>query len=249
MFKPFVWMATGGVLVALVLSSGVWQVGDRLVGTLQTLVNRPQPSPSVDVQSLVIQQIQSASDLTTAVYSMQAVVPTRQDAEIAGLVIGTTKLLYVAYGEVRAGVDLSQVTAENVRVEGDRIRLLLPPPRILTSQIDVNRSKVYDYDRGFLNLGPDTAPLLQSQAQQEALQQIVAAACNDGLLGKASDRARLVVSQLLKTAGYQTVQVDSQPAAPTACESTTSVNSQPLESSGNSRQSPSPFVSPAGTGW
>ena len=166
---------------------------------------------------MVIQQVREASELTTAVFTMQAVVPTNQDTAIGGWVIGSTKLLYVAQGEVKAGVDLSKLSATNVKVVDDRVQILLPPPQILTSKIDVNRSKVYDYNRGFLGLGPDTAPQLQTLAQQKALQTIVTTACDDGLLQRANDRAKFVVTQLLATSGHKGAIVETQPPAAQAC--------------------------------
>lgn len=211
-------MLTGSVTTLGVLSYfGAWQPGDRLVKALQSVVANPQPVAQVDVQSLVIQQVRDASELTTAVYSPQAVVPTRRDATLAGVVLGTTRLLYIAQGEVRAGVDLSQLSPQAIQIKGDQVQLQLPPPRILSRSIDVNRSRVYDYNRGFLNLGPDVAPELQSLAQQEALQQVVQAACRDGVLERASDRARLVVTQLLRSAGYTTITVTVPAVAADAC--------------------------------
>jgi hypothetical protein len=56
-----------------------------------------------------------------------------------------------------------------VQVTNNTIQLRLPPPRILDSKIDVNRSSVYDYNRGFLGLGPDVGPQLQTLAQRETL--------------------------------------------------------------------------------
>jgi hypothetical protein len=148
---------------------------------------------------------------------MEAVVPTRQDRKLAGYKVGTTTLLYIAYGEVRAGVDLKDVKADDVKIVNDTIQLQLPPPRILDSKIDVNRSTVYDYDRGFLGLGPDVAPQLQTLAQQETLKRIVAAACRENLLEQANDRAQLVVEKLLNTAGYKTIAVKTQSAPPGIC--------------------------------
>lgn len=215
-------MVTGGAAAALLLTSiGLWQSGsqffNQIGASLQSFWQPVPPSPQVDVQAIVLQQIREASELTTAAFTMQAVVPTSQDAALGGFVIGTTKLLYIAYGEVQAGVDLSQLTPENVQIRGDQIQLRLPPPKILDSKIDVNKSQVYDYNRGMLGLGPDVAPELQSLAQQKALQKITAAACSNGLLEKASDRARLVVTQLLSTAGYQAVNVEIQAPLPGTC--------------------------------
>jgi hypothetical protein len=211
-------LTTGGVmLVALLLLVGVWRSGDRFFKKVEELFTPPPATPKVDVRSVVVRQVQNASELTTAVFAMEAVVPTSQDQTVGSLVIGTTRLLYIAYGEVRAGVDLSQLQVEDVQVSGDTVRLRLPPPRLLDSKIDVARSSVYDYNRGFLGLGPDVAPKLQELAQQEALRKIQVAACSNGVLDKANDRAKLVVVQLLSTVGDKEVQVETQPPAPNAC--------------------------------
>ncbi len=217
-FGGLLWMLSGGALTAaLLIGFSQWQWGDRLKSAFSTLINPPQPAATVDVRSIMIQTMREASELTTASFIMQAVVPTEQDATLSGFTIGTTKLLYVAHGEVQAGVDLSQLTEQSVQTSGDTIQIQLPPPKILNSKIDVTKSQVYDYNRGFLGLGPDVAPDLQTKAQQEALQKIVQAACEAGLLQKASDRAKFVVTQLLNTASYKSVAIVAQPVPANAC--------------------------------
>lgn len=211
-------LLTGGLLAAVAVGS-FWAVksSDRFLSAVNKFLDTTPPPPEVDVRSVVIQKVQDASELTTAVYTMQAVVPTSQDTQFGGMVVGTTKLLYIAHGEVQAGVDLSQVRQKNIQVQGDTIQVVLPPPRILNSKIDVNRSQVYDYNRGNFGLGPDVAPSLQTLAQQKALKTVVESACNDGILNKANDRARLVVTQLLSTAGYPRVVVETQTPAAGDC--------------------------------
>jgi uncharacterized hydantoinase/oxoprolinase family protein len=59
---------------------------------------------------------------------------------------------------------------------------------------------------------------LQTLAQRETLKKIVAAACSQGVLKQANDRAELVVEKLLNTAGYKQVQVKTQPPAPGTCQ-------------------------------
>lgn len=209
----------GGLMLVVLILLGVWQSSGQLLGQVGTLfrLNAPPPSPKVDVRSLVVQQVRNVSELTTAVFTMEAVVPASQDATFGGLVVGTTKLLYIAYGEVRAGVDLSQLKPEDVQVTDNGLYLRLPPPQLLDSKIDVNRSTVYDYNRGVLNLGPDSAPQLQKLAQQEALKKITAAACDNKLMQQASDRAKLAVTQLLTTSGHTQVTVEVPPPSPSAC--------------------------------
>jgi len=216
--KPLLLVATGGLgLAALLVGVGVWHTGTGFLDALHTGWMAPPPPPKVDVQSLVLEQVRTVSELTTAVFGMQAVVPTSRDRTLGGYVIGKTTLLYIAYGEVRAGVDLSDLTPSNVQVTGDAVTVTLPPPHILDSKIDVTRSQVYDYDRGFLGLGPDVAPDLQQLAQQKTLQTILDTACKQGLLQQASDRAQVVVTKLLNTAGYQKVSVEIQPPDNKTC--------------------------------
>lgn len=218
MFKNISLMLTGsGLLLGAVLVTGFLRSGNQFFDQVKSLVTAKPPEPKVETRSVVIQQIRQASELTTAVFTMEAVVPAQQDAAIAGMVIGTTKLLYIARGEVRAGVDLSALAPENVQVSGDTIRLRLPAPKILDQKIDIARSTVYDYNRGPLGLGPDVAPNLQKLAQEEALKKIQLAACADGILEKANDRAKLAVSQLIRISGIKEVVVESQPVTAQQC--------------------------------
>ncbi|NJN88395.1 MAG: DUF4230 domain-containing protein [Leptolyngbyaceae cyanobacterium SL_7_1] len=211
-------MLTGGIVLAgAFVGYGVWRSGNQFLSGVRDIFTAEQPEPQVDVQSIVLQQVRGASELTTAVFAMQAVVPASRDRTVAGYTVGKTTLLYIAYGEVRAGVDLSKLTPENVNVVGDTVYLQLPPPQILDSKIDVTRSTVYDYDRGFLGLGPDAAPELQSLAERQTLEEIVQTACNQGLLQEASDRAKVTVTQLLGTAGHNNFSVEVQPALATTC--------------------------------
>lgn len=215
-------LATGGLtmlgLVTLAnLGANLGRTGGQFFSRIGNLFSVEEPPAQVDIRSLVVQQVRNASELTTAVYSMESVVPTSRERTLGGYVIGKTTLLYIAHGEVRAGVDLAALRPEDVQTLGTGLTLRLPPPKILDSKIDVNRSKVYDYDRGFMGLGPDVAPELQELAQRETLAKIVETACTDGVLQSANDRAKLAVSQLLTTAGYANVTVEIQPPAADAC--------------------------------
>lgn len=219
LLKNMMLLTTSGVLLTgLLFGIGMWRSGVRFWDGVTGIFNLEQPEPKVDVRSLVVKQVRGASELTTSVFTMESVVPTRQERQLAGYTVGATTLLYIAYGEVRAGVDLAELDASDVKVVEDKVTLELPPPRILDKKIDVTRSQVYDYDRGFLGLGPDVAPQLQTLAQQETLKKIVTTACSQGILEKANDRAELVVSKLLNTSDYKEVEVKTQPAPQGSCQ-------------------------------
>jgi hypothetical protein len=243
LFKNLSLMATGGMLVlGLLLLLGMWRTGSGFLNNLRSLFTVTEPPAKVDVRSMVVQQVRGASELTTAVYSMESVVPTSRERTIGGYVIGKTTLLYIAHGEVRAGVDLATLQPEDVQITGDALSLRLPPPKILDSKIDVNRSQVYDYDRGFMGLGPDVAPELQELAQRETLSKIVETACTDGVLQSANERAKLAVSQLLTTAGYSQFTIETQAPTVEACIASSAPASTPPTLIVPS--SPSPLPSP-----
>jgi hypothetical protein len=216
--KSVSFIATSGLSLATVLVLvGVMRSGTGFFATVFGAVTAPQPVPKVDVRSAVVQQVRGVSELTTAVFAMETVVPTSRERTISGFVVGKTTLLYIGYGEVRAGLDLSTLTPDAVQMQGETLLLRLPPPRILDSKVDVNRSKVYDYDRGFMGMGPDVAPELQDLAQRKTLERLIQSACSQGLLQTANDRARLAISQLLTTSGYRQVTIETQPPAADAC--------------------------------
>ena len=209
---------SGGMLIlGMIAGVGLWRSGEEFVNGIRSAFLPAEPVETVDVQTVVVQQIRSASELTTAVFSMEAVVPTSSSRTFANYEIGKTTLIYVAKGEVRAGVDLSAIAPDHVRASGEVLQVMLPPASIIDKKIDVGDSQVFAYDRGFLGLGPDRAPELQDQAQEVALQKLIFAACEEGILQQASARAELVVTQLLQNTGFEQVIVESQPTANHAC--------------------------------
>lgn len=218
--KAFLLMTTGGItLVTLLILIGIWRAGTGFFSFIETLFNAPPPQPEVAVPTMVVNQIQGVSDLTTAVFTMEAIVPTQQDRKLGNVTLGTTRLLYIAQGEVRAGVDLSAMTAEDIVVneETDSVVVKIPSAEILNHNLNVKQSQVYEYNRGFLNLGPDVAPQLQTLAQQKTLDKVLSAACEQGILDQARDRAQLTIQELLTASGYSKVKVVSEVSPTTQC--------------------------------
>ena len=150
-------------------------------------------------------------------FEMEAVVPVSEKGK-GGII--ESKLLYIAHGNVRVGVDLSEFQADDVQVEGDKISVTLPALKVLDSKLDLEHSSVYSYDRGFLGWGPDVMNL-QGQAQREAIKKVEEAACQNWLLKTASDRVEKTVehllSQVLKDRGYREIIVKAQPPSEGSC--------------------------------
>ncbi|MEO1093726.1 MAG: DUF4230 domain-containing protein [Cyanobacteria bacterium J06638_28] len=218
-FKGFAGSLSGSlVLLGIVAGIGLWRSGEQFVTGIKMALTPAEPEEQVDVRTVVVQQVQGASELTTAVFTMEAVVPATSTRTLANYEIGKTTLIYIANGEVEAGVDLSEIRPNDIQVvDENTLRVRLPAPKIVDSKIDVSQSQVFDYNRGFLGLGPDRAPVLQDKAQAEALVRIVNAACEQDILQQASDRAELVVGKLLQNAGYTQVLMESRPSDNVDC--------------------------------
>ena len=209
-------LGSAGIAVALIFSYlNIWKINWTWFGGLGDWFRLEEQEPELASSTMIVQQIRGVSELTTTVFSMETVVPASQTKEWGNFVVGESRLLYVAYGEVRAGIDLSQLSEDAVTNEGDRIIVTLPEPKILDKKIDVEQSRIYDYDRGFLNLGPDKIPELLEFAQRETLNNILIKACDHGILREANEKAEIALMGLLENPSFGTVEI--QTTQPTVC--------------------------------
>ncbi|MDJ0589640.1 MAG: DUF4230 domain-containing protein [Pleurocapsa sp. MO_226.B13] len=223
--KLFLYGVGGINLIVVLIILSIWQTSDRVLNLIGNLF-KPQPIELNTANSaLIVDRIQNLQELTTTVQTMEKIVPTSAERKLGDFPLATTRLLYIARGEIRAGVDLNQLSDRDIQVDRQHqsIEINLPPAKILDSKIDLNNSRVYDYDRGFLNLGPDVAPQLQTLAQRTTLTEIVDTACSDGILETANTRAKESITQLLTSFGYSQVKVNTTP--PNSCATITTLSS------------------------
>ena len=217
--KKILFFSAGSTLFILVSAILIARSGDRYINNLLDIF-RPQPIESkVADSALLLQKIQNLQELTTTVYQMETVVPTSADRTFGkNWTVATTRLLYLARGEVKAGIDLNQLTTEDIQISQNKIAIAIPSAKILDSKVDVDSSAVYHYDRGFLNLGPDVAPDLQTLAQQKTLTKIVATACNDGILDRANQQAKVAIASLITATNDKEIEITIDPKSSLPCQ-------------------------------
>ena len=213
--KLLLWSAGGINLVILLILLSIWRTGDRTLNFMGNLFKFSAAESKVENFTPLVQRIENIQELSTTVQTIETVVPASAERKIGDIPLATTRLLYIARGEIEAGVDLSQLTDADIVVSNNSVEINLPPAKILDSKIDVNRSRVYDYNRGFLNLGPDVAPQLQTLAQRETLSKMIATACQEGILDNANLKAKEAITQLLMNTGHRQVTVNT--TAATTC--------------------------------
>jgi hypothetical protein len=202
---------TGWALVSAV--RGVTGVPATTVGGIATQVEQIfNPTPTIYPDPVtVILQVRALSRLESAQYTIEKVITaeTGQGA-LAGLF--GDRLLFVAHGEVIAGVDLSKLQATDITVTpAGQVTVILPAPEIFVSTLDNDKSYVYDRQTGLFTNGDVN---LETQARQVAEQEIERAALEDGILDLATRNASAFIESLLLSLGFEDVVIVQATAVP-----------------------------------
>ena len=177
-----------------------------ITGGLATQVQQLiHPTPTIYPNPVtVVLQVRSLARLETAQYTIEKVVTaeTGQGA-LAGLF--GDRLLFVAHGEVIAGVDLSQLAERDVLVSPDgRVTLVMPAAEVFVATLDNEKSYVYDRQTGVFTHGDVN---LETQARQVAEQEIEKGALEGGILKTAQTNAEAFLERLLLSLGFTSVQI------------------------------------------
>jgi hypothetical protein len=187
-----------------------------MTGNLGTQVSQlMHPSPTVLPDPItIVRDVRSLARLETIQFTVEKVITAETGQGTLGLLFGD-KLIFVAHGQVLAGVDLSKMGADDMYVKDGILHVRLPPAEIFVAALDNNKSYVYNRDTGLLTKGDVN---LETSARKVAEQEIAKAAAEDGILDQAQRNAESYLSRLFDTLGYKDVIFDgsSQPALVTA---------------------------------
>ena len=157
----------------------------------------------------VVRQIQTLSDLVTVKYVVEKVVilDAPPESTLGQFVQGDNRVLLLAHGIVKAGIDLQHLAPGDVTISGRTIRIKLPPAQITDAYLDENQTQVIDWKQGFLR-GFDKD--LEQKARLMAVDDIRRAARKDGILDEATKRGQLQLAVLLHRAGFERVEFPGQ---------------------------------------
>jgi len=173
-----------------------------LVGVLSGVVFRRfirvLPGPAPVNTSTVIQQIEGLAQLVTVKYVLEKVV-ILEDVKI----YGENRVVLVAHGVVKAGIDLAQIQPEHIEIRGRNVAIAMPPAAITDAYLDERRTLVLEHSTGLLRRFDKN---LQQAARLEGIDQIRRAASYNGILEEAAERARLQLSHLFRQMGYEEIE-------------------------------------------
>lgn len=148
--------------------------------------------------AILLQQVKTISELVTVQYVIEKVVVLEDVKWIAGW--GENRVLMVAHGIVKAGIDLSQLQPGDLRLSDKKITISLPPPRITDTYLDDKQTRIIERSTGLLRVFDKD---LEQTARQNAIDDIRRAARSSGILKDADERARAQLKHLFEPMGFE----------------------------------------------
>ena len=219
------WILVIGILLitAIAAASLVWLIQasvqrsispvQELTGDLSTQVSSVlNPTPTILPSPItIIHDIRSLARLETIQFSLEKVITAESDFGSLDFLFGD-KLIFIAHGNVIAGVDLGKLGLDNLELREGTLYVELPEPEIFVIDIDNEKSYVFDRDRGILTKGDIN---LETNARRVAEQELEKAAYEGGILDLARQNAEIYIGKLFNSLGYPEVIFVQKIATPT----------------------------------
>ena len=175
------------------------------------------PSTTDRSHAPILHEVTKLERLTAAEGRFSVVVDVETGTEGVPAALAGERATMVAAGTVPAVVDLGQLTAAAVTVDGDRVTMHLPAPTLGPVVIDHEQTRVTGRERGLLTrLGDavESQPVDDQPLNALAAERIETAAADSDLLSDARESAGATLTELGKRLGYNsvTIEFDEAPA-------------------------------------
>jgi Protein of unknown function (DUF4230) len=202
-------LATGAIVAVLVIAVAAWLFG--LVPGLES----PFGQRSVDRSPpAVLRSLADLHEYRAATGHFETIVDLEHDTKYVPRLISGDRTLFVAVGNVDAGVDFSGLDARALDVSRDRrsVTVTLPHARLLEPHVDAARSHVVDRRRGLIDRVESVfqdSPTGERELYLLAQRKLAAAARDpaSGLAPAAERNTRDILTRLLGGLGFERVTV------------------------------------------
>jgi hypothetical protein len=181
------------VIVGLILAiaSGV----GLFFGLLLPRLPSTQRPPTIQNTATLLTQVQNLSELVTVKYVLEKVV-VLEDVKW----YGENRVLLLAHGVVKAGVDLRKLQPADLVLARARVQLTLPKAAITDIYLDERRTRVIEHSTGLLRAFDKN---LQAEARRQALDELGRAARQGGIYDDAQVQARQQLTNLFGQLGLE----------------------------------------------
>ena len=187
-------IAAGAALIVIFIVGGI-------IGLIFGRMLAQGPVPLIANTTTIVKQIQSLNELSTVRYTLEKVV-ILEDVKW----YGGNRVVLVASGVVKAGVDLGKMSEGDVRISGDVLTIKLPKAEVLDAYLKDRETKVLDRSTGlFREFDKD----LEQEARKQAVGQMLIAAKKNGIVADAEERAALQLQAFFGKLGFKDVRIES----------------------------------------
>jgi hypothetical protein len=214
-----------GVLGGLVIFAGIAGVlcagylGLAAFNFLPSFFKNPfATTVTQDSGPILLESIRDASEFLAAEGSFQVVVTYEEDRQFIPSWLAGCKAIFVGNGDVQATVDVSQLAEDAIEIsaDGTEISITLPKPELSDVDSDVTESfvlaeerGVWDRFTGMFSSNPECASELQLLSYAE--ERISAVAQESGLIERAEANTEVWLRGLLRSLGYERVNITFTP--------------------------------------
>src|SRR5580693_4106331 len=150
----------------------------------------------------LLTKVQTLSQFVTVKYTLEKVVEFNDVKWY-----GDSRVLLVARGVVKAGIDLGQLGPKDIEISGKKISITLPRARITDVYLDDRQTQILDHTTGAFRLFDKD---LEQSARQRAVDELRLAASENGILKTAADKGRDQLTILLYQLGFTDINLRSK---------------------------------------
>lgn len=198
------------IMIVLIVAIGAYAAVSSVLGTVNQFGNVAadisteiaqvlNPTPTILPDPVtIIRSVRSLARLETIQYSIEKIITAEVGQGVFGFLVGD-RLLFVAHGDVIAGIDLEKLAPEDLWVIDGILYVDLPTAEIFIATLDNDLSYVYDRDTGLFTKGNIE---LETLARKAAEEEILKAAITSGILVQAKINAENYLWRLFNTLGY-----------------------------------------------
>lgn len=175
----------------------------EMTDNLSTQVSRVlNPTPTILPDPVtIVHEVRSLARLETIKFSLEKIITAETRQGFFEWLVGD-RLIFVAHGEVIAGIDLDKLDPENLTVRGNVLYVDLPDPEIFVVALDNEQSYIYDRETGLFTHGEVN---LETEARRAAETEIEKSALEEGILELAARNAESFLDRLFRDLGYPEV--------------------------------------------
>ena len=194
----------GALAVVVILGINTF---DGVLNNVIGIFDPPPATYTTLTDTLVLERVQNLSDLTTTRFNFTQNIVTERNLPAVLEPLYGEQLTLLAVGHVNAGVDLRQLTAEDITVEGNTLSMRLPPPTLQDCILNAQQTRVIDSDTGLFTADSN----IQEMTQDIAIRRIREVALEEGILLDANESAQLALSEVLTLAFVAAAPEDAEP--------------------------------------